>query len=161
MGICCSHTGSSEPCLVKRCSLIWRGWCCCCYPRPWQEEPTSEGLTVVQDSHTCLINVWSSGETENVCGALQSLLPLHREVFLWLLLHFITLSHLEHTKQTYNIRVRTLWREHSPKWSCSCMCALTCIGSTCRRVTVAKLKGNQSQSEWGQAAFSTASLSIN
>lgn len=41
----------------------------------------------------------------------QSCFLLHREAFLRLIPHFNALSHLEHTKQTYNIRVPTLQRE--------------------------------------------------
>lgn len=43
----------------------------------------------------------------------QSCFLLHREAFLRLLLHFIALSHLQRTKQTYNIRVPTLRRERA------------------------------------------------
>lgn len=41
--------------------------------------------------------------------------------FLRLALHFSTLSHLKHTKQTHNIRVPTLRSEGGLKRSCSCV----------------------------------------
>ena len=67
----------------------------------------SEWLSVAQDSHRCFINVWQRTSVEHV----QSFLLLHREAFLRLGLRFMALSHLEVTKQTYNIRVPTLQRE--------------------------------------------------
>lgn len=56
----------------------------------------------------------------------QSCFLLHREAFLRLVLHFIALSHLEHSKQTYNIRVPALRRKRGLfMWLCidvHCLC---------------------------------------
>lgn len=39
----------------------------------FQSEPASERRTEGRDSHRCLINVWSSSQTEGVCGAWPAL----------------------------------------------------------------------------------------
>lgn len=89
-------------------SIFSGGCCCCCYSRPRQAEPASERRTEGRDPHRCLIKVWSSGETENVCGAWPALAsspqrtlstrrtPLH-----------LFIAQRAHT--TYNIRFH-LWR---------------------------------------------------
>lgn len=146
-------------------SIFSGGCCCCCYSRPRQAEPASERRTEGRDPHRCLIKVWSSGETENVCGAWPALAsspqrtlstrrtPLH-----------LFIAQRAHT--TYNIRFH-LWRgwgggsvSQGVRRSCACMFC-TCIGPACVSPRVWKLKGNRSLSMWGQAAFSAASLSIN
>lgn len=131
MGICWSHTSSSEPCLkwktvpgdldLKGLLLLLLLPLSCDRTNPRQRD--SLWLRIHTDaSLMCDHAERQRTSVEHV----QSCFLLHREAFLRLVLHFIALSHLQHAKQTYNIRVLTLRKERGLfMWVCidvHCLC---------------------------------------
>lgn len=115
MSICWSNTSSSEPCLKwKNCA--WREVAVVVVvviqgcDRGNRRQRDSLWLRI--HTHASLICDQAGRQSTSV-EHVQSCFLLHREAFLRLLLHFIALSHLQHTKQTYNIRVPTLRRERA------------------------------------------------
>lgn len=91
--ICWSHISSPGQCLQQKTTsgdLDLKNLLLLLLLLLRQEKPKSERLTVAQDSHRSFINVRSSGETEDVCGARPELFfspqrslstartPLHR-----------------------------------------------------------------------------------
>lgn len=139
----------------------------------FKAEPTSVRRTEGQDPYRCLINVRSSRETEDVCGACpdfysspQRTLSARRAP----LCCFIAQQALKNTPTTSRFRpasipptLRFIWRESGPLFTCVCVCALRTWVSTARASVWqrVRLKGNRSRSTWGQGAFSASSLGVN
>lgn len=116
----------------------------------FKAEPTSVRRTEGQDPYRCLINVRSSRETEDVCGACpdfysspQRTLSARRAP----LCCFIAQQALKNTPTTSRFRPasipptpRFIWRESGPLFTCVCVCALRTWVSTARA---------RSDSGWG------------
>lgn len=138
----------------------------------FKAEPTSVRRTEGLDPYRCLINVRSSRETEDVCGACpdfysspQRTLSARRAP----LCCFIAQQALKNTPTTSRFRPasipptpRFIWRESGPLFTRVCLRVAHMSQHRTREVWQrVRLKGNRSRSTWGQGAFSASSLGVN